>query len=185
MRVFIAIDIDENIKTGMIELQKQLAEKADIKKSDVKWVKPQAMHITLKFLGEIKDQQVSEVCSIVENVANRHKSFELDIEAVGCFGGTSARVLWIGCGKGAEQLRNIQSDIEENLSTRGWPEEKRKFTGHLTLCRIRNRKAGIKLAQEFKDAKLGTTAVDALTVYQSQLTPEGPIYTRLGNYKLS
>jgi len=188
MRVFIAIDIDENIKAGMIDLQKQLAEKADLRKSDVKWVNTRAMHLTLKFLGEIRDQQVHEVCTIVENVANEHKAFDLDIESVGSFGGKSARVLWIGCGKGAEQLRNLQSNIEENLAKKGWPEEKRKFTGHLTLCRIRNRKAGIQLAQladKLKDAKLGTTPADAVIVYQSQLTPTGPIYTQLGNYKLA
>jgi len=187
MRVFIATDTNEKVKAVISDLQQQLADKLDAKKSDVKWVRPEAMHLTLKFLGEIKDQQVYQVCNIVEQAAVRHKCFDLDIECVGSFGGKSARVLWVGCGKGSAQLCHLQNDIEQQLASAGWPEEKRKFTGHLTLCRIRNPKAGQKLAQiaqTYNDLKVGTVAVDSVTVYQSQLRPGGPVYTRLGSYKL-
>ncbi|MHC4330953.1 MAG: 2'-5' RNA ligase family protein, partial [Planctomycetota bacterium] len=74
---------------------------------------------------------------------------------------------------------------ERQLDSAGWPRENRKFSAHLTLCRIRNSKAGIKLAQvtgEYEDLKLGTMSADSITVYQSELTPKGPIYTQLGNY---
>jgi 2'-5' RNA ligase len=73
------------------------------------------------------------------------------------------------------------------LAQAGWPEEARKFTGHLTLCRIRNPKAGFKLAQmteAYGNLELGTVPADSITVYQSQLTPSGPIYTVLADYKL-
>ena len=69
----------------------------------------------------------------------------------------------------------------------GWPREARKFSGHLTLCRIRNARAGIKLAQlakAYEDFKLGTMPADSVSVYQSELTPQGPIYTVLGKYEL-
>ena len=187
MRVFIAIDIGDRIRAALGDLQKQLASKADIKKSDVKWVKPEAIHLTLKFLGEIKDEQAVDVCNITKQVASRHKSFELDVESVGCFGGRSARVLWVGTGQDCENLLKLQDDLEQQLALAGWPKETRKFSGHLTLCRIRNSKAGLMLAQmteKYKDFKLGTTPADSVCVYQSQLTPKGPIYTVLGNYKL-
>ena len=188
MRCFIAIDITEEIRTALGNLQDELRNKADVKKSDVKWISPEAIHLTLKFLGEIKDEQLVDICNINEKVASRHESFELDVESVGHFGGRSARVLWVGAGQNCDNLLQLQEDLEQQLDLAGWPKEGRKFSAHLTLCRIRNSKAGIKLAQmtqEYKDLKLGTMPADSISVYQSQLTPKGPIYTQLGDYKLS
>lgn len=187
MRVFIAIGIDEQIRKALGSLQNELRSKVNIKKSDVKWVRPEAIHLTLKFLGEINDQQVVDVCNITMDVASRHKSFELGVESVGYFGGRSARVLWVGAGQNYENLLQLQNDLDEQLALAGWPKETRKFSGHLTLCRVRNSKAGVKLAQAtegYKDFKLGTISADSISVYQSQLTPTGPIYTVLGNYGL-
>jgi len=187
MRVFIAIDIDEQIRKALGSLQNELRSKVDIKKSDVKWVNPDNIHLTLNFLGEIKDVQAVDVCNITKEVASRHESFELALETVGHFGGRSARVLWVGTGQNSDNLLQLQGDLEEQLASAGWPKETRKFSGHLTLCRVRNSKAGVKLAQMtegYKDFKLGTISADSVSVYQSQLTPKGPVYTVLGNYKL-
>jgi len=187
MRVFIAIDIDEQIRKALGSLQNELRSKVDIKKSDVKWVNPDNIHLTLNFLSEIKDVQAVDVCNITKEVASRHESFELALETVGHFGGRSARVLWVGTGQNSDNLLQLQGDLEEQLASAGWPKETRKFSGHLTLCRVRNSKAGVKLAQMtegYKDFKLGTISADSVSVYQSQLTPKGPVYTVLGNYKL-
>jgi 2'-5' RNA ligase len=187
MRCFIAIDIDEQIRKALARLQDELRGKADIKKSDAKWVNPENIHLTLKFLGEIKDEQVVDVCKITGGVAGRHKSFELNVESVGHFGGKSPRVLWVGTGQNIDKLLELQEDLEQQLDLAGWPRETRKFSGHLTLCRIRNTRAGIKLAQlakDYEDFKLGTMAADSVSVYQSQLTPRGPIYAVLGKYEL-
>ena len=187
MRVFIAIEIDEKIRKALADLQDELQGKADIKRSDAKWVNPENIHLTLKFLGEIKDEQVVDVCNITGDVASRHKSFELDVESVGHFGGRSARILWVGTGQNRDKLLQLQQDLEQQLDLAGWPRETRKFSGHLTLCRIRNARAGVKLAQlarEYENFKLGTMPADSISVYQSQLTPKGPIYTVLGNYRL-
>ncbi|MHC4423861.1 MAG: RNA 2',3'-cyclic phosphodiesterase [Planctomycetota bacterium] len=187
MRVFIAIDIGEEIRAALGDLQQQLQSKVDVKKSDVKWVNPENIHLTLKFLGEIKDETVAEVCNITQDVAGKHKSFELDVESVGCFGGRSARVVWVGVGQGSDDLLRLQEDLDQQLASAGWPQETRKFAGHLTLCRVRNPKAGVKLAQAsdaYRDFKLGTMSADSVTVYQSQLRPTGPVYAVLGDYKL-
>ena len=187
MRCFIAIDIDEKTRRALGDLQQQLQSSTDIKKSDAKWVSPENIHLTLKFLGEVEDAKVVEVCNIVKGVADKHKSFELDVESVGYFGGRSARVLWVGTGDRSNNLRPLQKDIEKALALAGWPREMREFSGHLTLCRIRNSKAGVKLAQmteDYKDFKLGVMPADSVSVYQSQLTPKGPIYIVLGNYRL-
>ena len=188
MRCFIAIDIDEKIRSALGGLQRQLRDSIDVKKGGINWVNPNNIHLTLKFLGEIKDEKVVEICNIVKDAAGRHKSFELDIESVGHFGGASPKVLWVGTGKGGENLLELQKDIEESLALAGWPEETREFAGHLTLCRIRHPIAGMKLAQasvNYNDFKVGTLSADSVCVYQSELKPAGPIYTVLGNYKLS
>ena len=187
MRCFIAIDIPEDIRADLADLQKNLAGRVDIRQGDVKWVEPEDMHLTLKFLGEVPDSQVAEVCNIVKDVAARHQRFELEVKEVGSFGGRSARVLWVGAGLDCPELLQLQADLEERLAQAGWPKEGRQFSDHLTLCRIRNSKAGEKLGEltgKYKDFDLGTVRADSVCVYESQLRPEGPLYTRLGNYEL-
>ncbi|MEJ2646946.1 MAG: RNA 2',3'-cyclic phosphodiesterase [Sedimentisphaerales bacterium] len=187
MRVFIAIDIDKVIKDDLADLQKEMLGKVDIRQGDARWVNPDGMHLTLKFLGEIDDKQLIDVCKITEEVAGRHKSFDIEIGGVGSFGGRSARVLWVGAGKDSENLLKLQDDLETQLAFAGWAEENRKFEGHLTLCRIKNVKAGFKLAQltkEYEDYRLDVMPVEAVSIYQSELTPQGPVYTLLGRYNL-
>jgi len=187
MRCFIAIDLDDAIRAAVGDLQRQMQGRANLDRRDCSWVRPEVMHITLKFLGEIRDSDSVTVCDIVEQVASEHNSFELDIENVGHFGGKAARVLWVGSEAGRDSLCQLQQNLEKQLETAGWPAEARKFSGHLTLCRIKNPKVSRQLAQiseQYKDFKLGTVTVDSVCLYQSQLTPQGPIYTALGRYSL-
>jgi 2'-5' RNA ligase len=187
MRCFIAIEIDEEIQTALAALQKDLIRGVDIRKGDVKWVHSNAMHLTLKFLGEVRDNQIVEVCNIAKEVAESHNAFDLSIGQVGHFGGDSARVLWVGAGLDCAALLGLQQDLEERLDLAGWPKENRKFSGHLTLCRIRNAAAGFKLArltEKYKDFDLGAIRCDTITVFESRLTPDGPIYASLSSYKL-
>ncbi len=187
MRCFIAINIPEEIRAELADLQKELAGRVDIRKGDVKWVEPEGMHLTLKFLGEVPDNQITEVCRIVKQVAERHRAFDFAVKEVGAFGGRSARVLWVGAGLDSPELLDLQQELEDELAEAGWPKEGRQFSGHLTLCRIRNSKAGEKLGQvvnQYKDFDLGTVRAGSLTVYESQLRPDGPVYTPLGNFTL-
>jgi 2'-5' RNA ligase len=187
MRCFIAIDIPEDVRADLTDLAKDLAGRVDVRKGDVKWVEPEGMHLTLKFLGEVPDNQIADVCNITKDVAARHPAFDFEVKQVGSFGGRSARVLWVGAGLDCPELLQLQHDLEEQLAQAGWPEEPRQFSGHLTLCRIRNSKAGeklAKLAEQYKDFDVGTVRAGAVCVYESQLRPEGPLYTRLGNYEL-
>ncbi len=187
MRCFIAIEIPEDIRAGLADLQKELAGKADVRKGDVKWVEPESMHLTLKFLGEVPDNQIAEVCNITKERAGRYQGFDFAVREAGSFGGRSARVLWVGAGLDCPELLELQQDLEDELADAGWPRENRQFSGHLTLCRIRTSKAGEKLGtliEEYKDYDLGTVHAGSITVFESQLTPQGPLYTPLGNYKL-
>lgn len=186
MRVFIAIDIAEEILASLGDLQKQLQSKVNFKKSDVKWVKPQLVHLTLKFLGEVKDTRIAEVCDIVAATAAGYKSFELNAAGVGYFGKNAPKVLWLGIEQ-REALRSLQKDIEQGLAKAGWAQEARPFSGHLTLCRIRNPKAGrelAKISEDYQDLQVGSWVVDSVCVYQSELRPDGPVYTVLSRTEL-
>jgi RNA 2',3'-cyclic 3'-phosphodiesterase len=187
MRCFIAIDMDPAIKTGLARLQKQISGRLDLRRGDVTWVRDAAMHLTLKFLGDVPDAHLMDVCRITEQVSRRHGRFDLAVEGVGHFGGASARVLWVGTGTGTEELLALQKDLEDQLEEAGWPREGRGFSSHLTLCRVKNPKAGSTLVAAIKavqDVRLGTTGVDSIVVYESQLHPEGPVYLPLGRYTL-
>ena len=187
MRCFIAIDIPDEIRAELTRLQKDLASRVDIRRGDVKWVESEGMHLTLKFLGEVPDNQIVGVCKIVENVAARHEAFDFAVKEVGSFGGRSARVLWVGAGLECPELLRLQEDLEAEFERAGWPREGRQFSGHLTLCRIRNVKAGEKLAdaaKQYTDYDLGAVQAASICVYESQLERQGPIYTRLGHYAL-
>jgi 2'-5' RNA ligase len=145
------------------------------------------MHLTLKFLGEVPDNQVVQVCRIVQEVAERHEAFDLPIQEVGSFGGRNARVLWVGAGLDCPELLKLQQDLEDEFELAGWPKEGRQFSGHLTLCRIRNAKAGEKLGQaatEYSNYDLGVIRAAEVCVFESQLRPEGALYIRVGHYEL-
>jgi 2'-5' RNA ligase len=187
MRVFIAIDINEEIRASIRALQGELKDEAGIGKREVKWVEPTNIHLTLKFLGEIRDEEITDVCTIVERIVGRYNSFNLSVESLGYFGGRSARVCWIGVGAGKETLCQLQEELEEEFENGGWPKEERAFTGHLTVCRIKNIRAGQRIAEvssNYKDLEAGSVSVDSVKVYQSELTPKGPIYSVLGSYSL-
>jgi 2'-5' RNA ligase len=146
------------------------------------------MHLTLKFLGSVADSGIARVCDAVAEVASRHGPFELDIEGVGCFGGKGARVLWVGAGTGSEELRRLRDDLETRLREDGWPAESRHFSGHLTLCRVKNYRAAAKVAEiggRYRHWRVGCISVEAVKVYSSELRPEGPVYTPLAGFGLS
>jgi 2'-5' RNA ligase len=187
MRCFIAIDMDPQIKTAIANLQKQISGRLDLRRGDVTWVRDNAMHLTLKFLGDVPDADLMDVCRVTEQVCQHHSRFDLDIEGVGHFGGPNARVVWVGTGRGTEALMALQADLEDQLDAAGWPKEGKGFSPHLTLCRVKNPKAGPPLVQAYKphhEIKLGITGVESLVIYESQLRPEGPDYIPLGRYEL-
>ena len=168
-------------------MQAELTAKVDAIEGHINWVKPETLHLTLKFLGEVKDSEIVSVCDIVKQAVETMESFELDIQSVGYFGGKSARVLWVGTGPGSQSLKKMHNEIADKLDLAGWPKDGKEFAGHLTLCRIKNSQTGVKLAkisELYSDFKLGTLGVDSVSIYQSQLHPKGAEHTRLSDYPL-
>ncbi len=187
MRCFIAVDINRSIQNKMADLQDNLRQALGSKAPDIKWVAPDLIHVTLKFLGDVPDREIVPICRVAEEVATHHDPFELAIERVGHFRGKCARVLWAGVGAGHPALENLHNDLETRLDSIGWPPEGRRFSAHLTLCRTKSPSAGFELARIYspwQDLDFGSTDIDALIVYHSQLTKLGPIYTPMGRYPL-
>jgi len=178
MRLFIALDIDAAVRRRIGEIQQMLIEATGLRKGPVTWVRPENIHLTLKFLGETADEAVRDVCRIAEETAAVHGPVELEARGLGTFG-RPARVLWAGM-QVTPELAALQADLETRLDKAGWPRENRKYTAHLTICRIKDPKAGRRLeaaSEAHRETLLGTISAQEVVVYESQLTREGSIYT--------
>jgi 2'-5' RNA ligase len=185
VRCFIAVDIDRGVRRGIADLQDGLRRAVDLNASEVKWVDPENIHLTLKFLGEVRDREINDVCRIVGEVAEKHRRFSIDIENVGTFG-RPVRVVWAGVND-AGDLADLQGDLDERLGEAGWAQDRKQFKGHLTLCRVKSARAS-KSMQEivaaWDEVRLGSVVIYSVYVYRSDLTNEGPIYTVVSSSSL-
>jgi RNA 2',3'-cyclic 3'-phosphodiesterase len=180
LRTFIAVALPDDLRARAVAVADRLAAVAP----NVKWVRPQSLHWTLQFLGNVDQREIAEICAAVAEAALAHEPFELEIRGVGAFPSPERpRTLWIGTGQGTEPMIALQGSIEESLAPLGFRGEARRFTPHLTIGRPGRGEPPRALAQELAalaDFDGGTMLVDEVTVYSSQLTREGPIYEPLG-----
>ena len=183
MRTFIAVELPENIKKKIEEVQNPL------KKTDtyVSWVKPENVHLTLKFLGEVEENKIEDVFYGTEKALKGAKSLSLSLKNLGCFPNLKRpRVVWVGVEKGKEELSFLQKNIQEELSKLGYPKEDRAFSPHLTIGRVKSPKNIEKLVKliEKTDFQTEEVKIDEVVVMKSQLHPQGAIYTPLKKVKL-
>ncbi|MBN1788578.1 MAG: RNA 2',3'-cyclic phosphodiesterase [Sedimentisphaerales bacterium] len=185
MRLFIAVDINEELRTAVADLQKKFKDKTK-KQTGIKWVNPKLMHLTLKFLGETDEGKIDDINTAVEIACKDKQPFEFNFAKVGTFS-RPARVLWLGSEKQNENLANLARDIEDTLESLGFEKEQREFNAHLTLARIKDHSAGRliqQIAGDFAKVNLPPISVNSACLYKSQLTPDGPVYTLLNEFKI-
>ncbi len=188
IRSFIAIELSDELKQKLSQLEARL-NAAGI--YGVRWVNPESIHLTLKFLGDIAADRTEEITSVMEDSVRGVSRFRLVVEGLGAFPNLRrVQVAWVGLGGDTEVLKSLQRKIESNLEPLGFPAEKRDFTPHLTLARVNNRaspddrkKLG-KLISE-TDFTSVTLEVDSVNLMKSQLTRQGAIYSRLSVVNLS
>ena len=184
IRTFIAVDLDKAVRKRTIGLQETLMKTG----TEVKWVEPENLHVSLLFLGEVEDREVVNVCRAVEEVAQKHPSFPMSVETAGCFPNPRRpRVLWVGIGEGAKSLCAIHDALEIPLLDLGYRREERKYSPHITLGRVKSDRPTEKLASALAQQagwKSGEIQVRELLVMGSKLTPGGPEYTVLSRAKL-
>ncbi|MCX5680153.1 MAG: RNA 2',3'-cyclic phosphodiesterase, partial [Candidatus Omnitrophica bacterium] len=137
MRAFIAIELSEEIKTVLHQVQSHLKYSG----ADVKWVEKENIHLTLKFLGEISEDKLKRIEEILDEIGKLFKPFELTLKDVGAFPKIeSPRVIWAGLDKGAKESTEIVRRLDKELSDIGFEPETRPFAAHLTIGRVRSPK---------------------------------------------
>jgi len=176
IRAFIAIELNKDIQDGLAKIQAELRSG----RADVKWVKPQNMHLTLKFLGNIEIDLIVKIKNILEDLTINHKSFPSDLSEIGAFPKIKTpRVIWVGMQKGKDQVGLIVEELETKLAEIGILKEERKFHPHLTLGRLRsphNRSKLVELLEKNKAIPPLNFTVDKIILFKSTLTGQGPIY---------
>ncbi|HEX2098865.1 MAG TPA: RNA 2',3'-cyclic phosphodiesterase [Rubrobacteraceae bacterium] len=140
----------------------------------VRWVRPENVHLTLKFLGDIQREDLGNLCAALEKACAIHTPFDASLAGLGAFPSERhARILWAGIGAGSEQLSSLAADLDSVLTPLGFEREERTYTPHLTLGRIRGRPANLDLPQIVLDLGFPVRRVDLV---ESMLTPKGSIY---------
>lgn len=175
MRLFVAAEIDDALKDGLIGLQARLLEPG------IKLVERENLHVTLQFIGEVRDDRVAGIREALRSV--KMAPFEVEIGSVGTFPTDSQRidVVWVDC---RGQLAELASKIEAVLKPLGFVQD-RGFVSHLTIARVKQRP--VRLAErvaELKSAVIGRQLVNRFMLKRSTLTPSGPIYENVDVYKL-
>jgi len=184
MRTFIAIDLDDPLKQNLEALIDELRPNG----KNIRWVNAQGMHLTLKFFGEILDQDVSRLAGLLENLIKSHSAFDLKLQGSGWFppGRKNPRVLWVGVEAGPS-LGILQKDIEIAVEKLGFPREAREFHPHLTLGRVKfpSRLELLLLdLEKHRETFFGDMRVSKVTFFRSTLKPSGAEYSVLSEFPL-
>ena len=184
IRAFIAIDIPDDGRAAITEAQARL-KRANLGVK-VSWAKIDNVHLTLQFLGYVEEPVVPKISEALAVVAKQHEPFDLPVRGAGAFPGEKRpRVLWVGCDNAEGKLKALVRAVQEAMQQFGFEPEHRDFSAHLTLGRIKVPKPDDALTRaldSIKDTNFGTMHVDAIHLFQSQLHPEGSIYTKLSSH---
>jgi 2'-5' RNA ligase len=178
IRSFIAFDIeDERIRRRFSEAQQMLVNTG----ADLKLVKPENVHVTMRFLGNITLHMVDAVHEAMQKVS--FTPFEIEIRGLGAFPRLQhARVIWAGIRRGREQLEKIFNQLEPELRKLGFRPDPKGFSPHLTIARVRSGRNKAELIHRIKestDYEFGVVKAECLRLKRSTLTPKGPIYSTL------
>jgi 2'-5' RNA ligase len=187
IRAFIAIELSTDILRQLENLQARM--KQNVPSGLVRWTRPEGIHLTLKFLGEVPADQTEAIADAMRRACAPYTPFSLSVAGVGCFPNPQRpRVVWVGIDEPTGALAGLQRDIERAMKPLGFAPENRAFTPHLTLGRV---KGGRRDELE----ALGTYAcscvvqataqeVTAVSLMRSDLRPSGAVYTELASAPL-
>jgi len=179
VRAFIAVDIGDDIRGRLDELQRKLKKVH----ANVRWVNPRSMHLTLAFLGDVPREQIESIGQVIDRACEGQAPFKLEAAGTGFFGKPkSPRVLWAGIDE-SPALAKLQHRMAEGLMEAGIAFDDKPFSPHLTLGRVKaiDQHTGSLLQKigKYADARLGEMRIDHVELIQSTLTPRGAEYTVL------
>ncbi len=182
MRCFVAVEVAAPVRGRVMELQQALR-RAD---ADVKWVEEKNLHLTLKFLGEIGEEQADRLRELLAAEAARWPRLAVEYAGGGTFpSGGVPRVVWAGLSGDLEKLAGLAAAVERAAGQVGVPREGRPFVAHLTIGRVksaRNAKRLLAALEPQRQAALGKDEIGEIVLFRSTLTPQGPVYEPLARF---
>jgi RNA 2',3'-cyclic 3'-phosphodiesterase len=186
MRTFIAIEIPDVIKVTLTDAQRKLKASGMV---DASWSRPEGIHLTLKFLGDVSDSKVPDIINGLRHAIEKTGMFRLEVGSIGTFPNPkNARVVWVGLSGDVEKLSYLQTAVEDAVNHIGFERDERAFTPHLTLGRIkyiRSRDGWLKALAEVKDICSSGFDVTAVSLIKSELKPSGAVYTEISSIELN
>jgi RNA 2',3'-cyclic 3'-phosphodiesterase len=184
IRGFVAIELPKTVKTYLAEIS------ADLKRcrADVKWVRPEAMHLTLKFLGNVRGEVIPAIENELRSVLAGEAAMHMQVTGLGAFPGLNKpRVIWAGLKDVSGKMAPLAAEIDKALEPLGFEREKRSFSPHLTLGRVRSNSGIRDLVEAVRtqmDAAGPTFIADRILFFESILKPSGAEYYPLCSFAL-
>ena len=176
MRAFIGIGLPPECRRAIAEAVTPLR----AKRGQVSWTPERNLHVTLKFLGEISPVRIEEIASQLFAAAGGISPFRIAVEEAGGFPTLRApRVLWVGIREPLELVGKLHENIENTLSSAGFPREEKRFHPHVTVGRVRDRLPpdwGEQFAKALSGKSFGAVDVRSFQLYESRLSPGGAEY---------
>ena len=175
IRIFIAIHLPNKIKNALGEVAMSLNDR--VSRGAIRWVRPEQMHLTLRFLGDTDTGSLPAIQTAMDAVAAGNTPFEMRLGRVGCFPNTQRpRIIWVGLVGEEARLSALKKALDEALTPLGRPPENKPFRAHLTLGRVKDERsvAGIDWTADVPPLAL---TVSTLHLIESELRPNGPVYT--------
>ncbi|MDO8724091.1 MAG: RNA 2',3'-cyclic phosphodiesterase [Syntrophales bacterium] len=180
VRAFLAIEPPAEILKEIGDIQNRLKKSIA---ADVRWTRPEGIHLTLKFFGNISESEIAAVSQVVEKHTAAFAPLQLEVRTLGVFPSLKRpRVLWIGLQGDTAPLVSLQKNLERGFEDCGFAREERPLRPHLTLGRIKAVKetAGLeKTIESGRDFATGSFCAAGLALFKSDLTPQGAVYTKL------
>jgi 2'-5' RNA ligase len=183
IRSFVAVNIPDNTRKSIVELQDQLKHY----QGDVRWVRAESIHITLKFLGDVIEEQIGQVAQSIQGAVSGVQPFDVCIRGVGVFPNErKPRVLWLGIQEGAEKLIKLAVRIEEGCFKLGFKKEERKYSAHLTIGRVRSFKRIASTLEAMRTVGFEGSSfrISEVDLMKSNLLKTGAVYTVLHRIQL-
>ena len=183
MRLFVGVDVGPDVADAFARVSDELRTRAArlAPKARITWVAPDRAHITVRFIGHV-DAAAADGITAALAPPVPVEPFDLTIHGVGAFPPSGAlRVVWAGIASGGEALSALEQEVSRRLDACGVPREERAYRPHLTLARVKEA-GGLRartLLEGFADRAFATTRVDAITLFESRLSPKGPTYVAL------
>lgn len=182
MRTFLAIEIPENLKEKLVEIQELFKPQIP----NVRWEKMEKLHITLIFLGEVGEERIVDLEEAGRQGIEGIKPFKINLSGLGFFPNERRpRVIWVGLEGEVETLIRLEKQLEDALTEFGFSFDRKKFHPHVTLGRVRPPLQGPLTLQGRKETIGGEFAVSEVTIMKSTLHPTGSVYTPLSKIPLS